>query len=89
MDNFWDFNSFCCSFIEMSGTAEKEKEKSNVWRAFGICPFVLFCKAEGKIMPTIRLLRNIQTFYIKWIFDSLFNQVYDGTIFMGLALFLA
>lgn len=40
-------------------------------------------------MPTIRLLRNIQTFYIKWIFDSLFNQVYDGTIFMGLALFLA
>lgn len=40
-------------------------------------------------MPTIRMLRNIQTFYIKWIFDSLFNQVYDGTIFMGLALFLA
>lgn len=49
-----------------------QKDKSKTWIGFGIYRLLLFCEAEEKIPPIIGMLRNIQTFYIKWIFDSLF-----------------
>ena len=49
----------------------RRKKKVTFGELLAYVHFYYFVRLRGKIMPTIRMLRNIQTFCIKWIFDFL------------------